>query len=266
MSSFITSLPSWILFLLVFIVGIAISWLGGWLTTKRLEKRKMEPGASFGALVGAMLGLLAFMLGLTYSITQSRFAERKHLVVQQAEIIGDCYLRTSLLPEKQKRESQRILSRYIDLLLAVRTAPDLEKGLRQLDSLHLQLWHEAASLIATDMDSELRSLYIASVNQVVNIFGERKTVALVFRIPTPIWIALLLLYMLSMFVLGSEMSIHRIRGSFHMPILAAAFALVVALIGNMDSTTQTSRFMANQQPLVDIQRMIQQEQTFSPAP
>src|SRR3954453_23419961 len=101
MGTVINFLPSWVLFLVVLLLGIGAGEAGAWLKPKRERnqlKEKEGPGAS---LIGSILGLLAFMLAFTFSITASRLAERKNLVAQQAIALGTCYLRTSLIPEKQ---------------------------------------------------------------------------------------------------------------------------------------------------------------------
>ncbi|MFL5739790.1 MAG: hypothetical protein ACJ75B_06205 [Flavisolibacter sp.] len=266
MKAFIVSLPSWIIFICTLLVGMGVVSLGVWFTRYRMKRLGKENVGSLGFILGALLSLLSFLLGLTYSITQSRYAERKHLVVEQAKIIETCYLRTSLLPDSQKLESQRILSNYVDLLVGANSLAGIEKKISQLDTLHLHLWYQASSLTLTHMDPELRALYVGSVNDVLNIFGERKTVAFVFRIPAAIWIVLVLLYISSMFILGSEIDPHKIRYTFHVPILAACFALVITLIGDMDSTTKTSNFIVTQQPLMDVQNLIRAEKTLSYLP
>lgn len=257
-----TALPAWALFLLTFAVGIAASELGSWVT-KRKETQDKEKASPVGTLVGALLGLLAFMLGFTFSITSSRFSERKHLVTEQANAIGTCYLRTSFLPEKQKWETRKLLKEYVDLLITASKASDIKKNILRMEALQTQIWHQAASLQQENMDSPLRSLYVASVNQVIDIFGERKAVALVFKIPGLIWLALLLLYLLSMFVVGAEMGSNKSRRTINLPIMAAAFAMIVVLIAEMDSSKSTTQFKASHQPLIDVQHMIESEQVKS---
>src|SRR5689334_11306396 len=118
-----TEWPAWALFLFIVAIGIGIAELGSFVTRRR-EKEEKEKAPAVGTLVGALLGLLAFMLGFTFSITSSRFSERKHLVVDQAKAIGTAYLRTSLLPEKQKLETRRLFKEYVDLLITADKNPD----------------------------------------------------------------------------------------------------------------------------------------------
>jgi hypothetical protein len=249
--NWITSLPPWALFLLTTIIGILAAELGIRLAQRKRQKEGGGEGASRGSLVGALLGLLAFMLGFTFSITASRFSDRKALVVEQAKAIGTCYLRTSFLPERQKHESRKLLREYADRLVQMKSYSDLEKDIARMEAIHILIWNQTASLAQEKMDSELRALYVTSVNEVIDIFGERKTVTLVFRIPSALWTALFLLYLLSMFVVGYEIGSYSRRIKLDTPMMAAAFALVVILIADMDSIKGARRFRISWQPLVE---------------
>jgi hypothetical protein len=255
----ITSLPTLAFFLVTLGVGVGAAELGAWLAARRVRKGVKDPEASLGSIIGAMLGLLAFMLGFTFSITASRFSDRKELVVQQANAIGTCYLRTSFLPEKQKLETRRLLHEYVDLLIQERTTTsDVQRDVSKMEDLEMLVWNQTASLGREDMDSELRVLYIASVNEVIDIFSERKTVVLIHRIPGVIWNSLLILFILSMFIVGYQTGLYGMRRIFFTPVMAAAFALVVVLIADMDNITGAHRLRVSQQPLIDVQQMMQQ--------
>ena len=245
-------MPPWALFLLTTIIGVLAAEVGIQLAQKRRQKEsKKGEVASAGSLVGALLGLLAFMLAFTFSITASRFSDRKVLVVEQAKAIGTCYLRTSFLPERQKQESRKLLREYTDRLVQMKSYSDLEKDIARMEAIHILIWNQTASLAQEKMDSELRALYVTSVNEVIDIFGERKTVTLVFRIPAALWTALFLLYLLSMFVVGYEIGSYGRRIKLDTPIMAAAFALVVILIADMDSIKGARRFRISWQPLIE---------------
>jgi hypothetical protein len=248
--NWITSLPPWALFLLTTIIGILAAELGIRLAQRKRQKEEGGEVASAGSLVGALLGLLAFMLGFTFAITASRFSDRKALVVEQAKAIGTCYLRTSFLPENQKQESRKLLREYADILVQMKYS-NLDKAIARMEALHLLIWNQTASLAQEKMDSELRAQYVSSVNEVIDIFGERKTVSLVYRIPAALWTALFLLFILSMFIVGNEIGSISRRRKLDTPIMAAAFALVVMLIADMDSIKGARRFRVSWQPLIE---------------
>ena len=258
MATLITSLPSWLLFILTLAIGLCAAEAGVLLVKRREKKGIKDREASVGSLVGALLALLAFMLGFTFSITASRFNERKHLVVDQSNAIGTCYLRTDLIPEKQKLETRKLLNEYINLLIGATDAPDIKINTSSIEALQMEIWKQASSLKDEAMYAPLRSLYIASVNQVIDIFGERKTVVLTFRIPGAIWAALFMLYILSLFVVGLEVSSYKNRRSLNVPIMTAAFSLIVVLIAAMDASHKKGQFTLSQQPLIEVQQMMRE--------
>ncbi len=61
-----------------------------------------------GGATGAVAGLLAFMLAFTFSSAASRFQDRRHLVVEEANAIGTAYLRTQFVADPQGACSARI--------------------------------------------------------------------------------------------------------------------------------------------------------------
>ena len=212
-----------------------------------------------GTAVDAILGLLALILGFTFSITSSRFADRRELVVQQANAIGTSYLRTSLLPEKQKTEIRRLYQEYIDILVQFKRTEDVNKDLKRLGDIQMAIWNQTASLTHENMDSELRSLFTSSVNEVIDIASKRETVALIFRISGFLWISLFLLYTLSLFAIGYQMGTKDKHRIIDMPLLAAAaLALVIVMIADMDSSGR-GRFQVSQQPLVNVRLMMQEK-------
>jgi hypothetical protein len=261
MDIFITSLPPWLLFILTLCLGLAAAEAGVLLVKRRDKKGVKDKEGPVGSLMGALLALLAFMLGFTFSITASRYSERKHLVVDQAKSIGTCYLRTSLIPEKQKLATRKLLTQYIDLLIGVSNTPVIEKNMARLEALQMQIWKETSSLKDEDMDSPLRSLYIGSVNHMLDVFEERRAVVLTFRIPGAIWVALFLLYIFSLFVVGLEVSSYKTRRSLNVPIMTAAFSLIVVLIATMDASRRKGHFTVSHEPLIRIQQMMRENQS-----
>ena len=258
-SRFFSSIPSWALFVLVVISCVLIVGVGALVGYLRYTSGIRLPESPLGTAVGAILGLLGFMLGFTFSLTWSRFSNRNSLVISQAKALGVCYLRTGLLPEKQKLEIRKLFRTYTNILLGLHKTDDLAKSLAQIDELQLAIWQQSTSLIHEEMDAELRSLFIASVNEIISLSVERKTLALVFKIPDSIWTTLLFLAGMGMLAFGYQTGINGIRRLFEIPILPIAFGLVIVLIADLNSTSIQRRFKVTQQPLTDISEMMKKE-------
>jgi hypothetical protein len=259
MATVINFLPSWVFFLIIFSIGILAGEAGAYLKPKSERNQTKEKEGPGSSLIGSLLGLLAFMLAFTFSITASRFSERKNLVAQQAIELGTCYLRTGLIPEKQSTATRKLLGDYTELLIASATSPDIQKNITKLEGYHKLIWDQAISLQHENMDPQLRAMYIQSVNQVVDIFEKRKTVVVVFRIPGALWFALILLYVLAMFVVGAGYNARKDHRNTRLYIITASFSIIVLLIAEMDSLTKATSFRVSQQPLKDVQDLIKED-------
>jgi hypothetical protein len=135
-------------------------------------------------------------------------------------------------------------------------AKDIKPLFDRRDNILLLIWEQAISLEKEkDFPPAIISLFITSVNQIFDLTEERNTVALVFRIPDALWSALILLNAMSMFAFGYQKGINGNLKSFGFPILPIAYAIVIVLIADMDSTS-FRRFKVSQQPLINLQKMI----------
>ena len=256
---FFTSLSSRTLFVLVVIACMLFGGLGIWVGYMRFRSAVPGSESTIGTAVGAILGFFGFILGFAFSLTWSRFGSRNSLVITQAKAIGVCYLRTSLLPEKQKLTLRKLFKEYIDVLIEMQTLGNVDNCLSRIDNLHIAIWNQAASLVPEDMDSELRSLFTGAVNELISLWVERKTVALVYSIPRPIWNALLLLAAMGMFAFGYQTGVTGVVKVFQIFLLPAPFALIFVLIADLNSTLIQRRFKVTSKPLQNVRDMMQQE-------
>ena len=204
-----------------------------------------------------MLGLLAFILAFTSGMTASRLDDRRQLLLQESNAIGTTDLRAGLLPQRQRDDIRRLLREYADVRLKG-TVANIAETLAQSEQLHRRLWSQAESLVQADMDSELRLLFITSVNEVIDLHQSRKTVALLYRIPGPIWMSVYLLSTLTMVALGYQVGMSGSRWLRGMPVLVAAFSLVIVMIADIDRPGE-GNIRVSQQPLADVRQMMPQD-------
>ncbi|WP_159437455.1 bestrophin-like domain [Hymenobacter daecheongensis] len=250
------SLPSWALFVLVVVVALAANEVGFQVGRLLIRRHLREPEPPVQALVGAILGLLAFLLAFTFAMTTSRFDARRQLVIEDANRIRTCYLYASLLPEKQAQVTRQLLPEYVALRLNITSIAQATARLPRTEEIQRQLWQQAASLAQENMDPEIRTLFIGSLSEVLNVHAARKMVSLNYRIPGSIWVVLNLLSAMSMLSLGYQTGMFSARRLVGMPVLAAAFALVITMIAAMDTLGQRG-FLISQQPLADVLTLMQ---------
>jgi hypothetical protein len=241
----------------LFAIGYtAVVILGAYIGEHRRSLGITEPEVSMETAVASVLGLLAFILGFTFSLTWSRFAARNLLVVEQAKAIATCYLRAGLVTETEKLESRKILIEYTAILQTIVAGPEFNKSLARINELHMSLWQQAVSLVKEDVDSELRSLFIASVNDLLSITMERKVIAMFIRIPDAIWFTLFFLGLMSLFAFGYQAGMGGIDKFFQLLLLPVSISLVLVLIGELNSTHTQRHFIVTRQPLVEVMEMM----------
>ena len=254
-ADFFGTLPLWVIFLLTTVLCIGEVEIGATLARFALRRNgQKEPDGPLGSLVGALLGLLAFMLAFTFGLAASRFDTRRQLVLEEANSVGTTYLRAGLLPQSQSLEVRRLLRGYVDLRLSAHR-DNMSEVLRETDKLQDQLWSQAKSLTATDMDSELRSLFISSLNETIDLHQSRVTVGLQYRVPGVVWGIMYLLTLLSMLAVGYQVGMSGVRRLRGTPIVAAAFSLVIAMVADIDRPGE-GFVRVSQQPIADVQQMM----------
>ncbi len=250
----IGAVPLWVLFCLTTAICMLSVETGTYLAKLVLRRNAKEPEAPLGSLVGSLLGLLAFILAFTFGMTASRFEARKQLVLDEANALGTAYLRAGLLPSSSKVEVRKLLREYTEIRLGG-THATIPAVMTHSDRIHDLLWTQAESLVTVDMDSELRTLFISSLNQVIDLHESRLTVGLRYRIPGSIWASLYCLTVISMTALGYQVGMAgstRLRG---MPLMSLAVSLVILMIADMDNPGD-GRFHVSHQPLVDTHQMM----------
>lgn len=220
------------LFILLVSLGSTV-WLA-----HRAGSRAHGPGAPALATdaSSALLALLGLLLAFTVSLSVSRFESRRQLVIEEANAIGTAALRTQLLAEPFATKSARLLREYTANRVrwgeATREAA-VEAEAEAVDaSLQAQLWKLAIAAGEGRRDPQ-HALYIAALNAVVDIHGER-VYARNLRVPETVFSLLAAVAMLALGVasyVGGRNGARRAR-DFH--ALAVAVWLVIGLVIDLD--------------------------------
>lgn len=245
------------LIFLTTIAGVIFSIELGFRLGRRAKKRSAEEekDSSVSAIAAAILGLVAFILAFTFSIVTDRYEMRKALVRDEANTIGTAYLRTDFLPENERLVAKKLFREYLDVRLAATKTHNLENihaALIESKGIQRQLWKMGAMNAGRDMNSNVASMYLDSLNKMIEINRLRVDIGLGSQIPVGIWIVLGLLVVLGMFGVGYQTAIAGSKRPKVTLILAVSFSLVIVLIAALDRPT--SAFVkVSQQPLINLQ-------------
>jgi hypothetical protein len=182
-----------------------------------------------GTIEAAVFALLGLLIAFTFSGAVSRFDDRRHLIVEEANAIGTAYLRLDLLPAGAQPALRETFRQYVNSRLETyRKLPDIEAAKAEHSkSIKLQeaIWTKAvASSQAQGASAAAPMLLLPALNQMIDITTKR-TMALQLHPPLIIFGMLFLVALASALLAGYAMAGGKDRKWLHV----FGFALVIAL-------------------------------------
>ena len=248
-------LPIWGVFLAtVAVVLLAVE--GGFrLGQYRRRRSEQEDRPPVGEMVAATLALLAFMLAFTFGLAASRFDVRRGLVVDEANAIGTTYLRAGLLPEPHRSDVRSLLREYVDVRLEAVQPGKLSQSISRSEELHARLWAHAVAVGEKNPGSIVVGLFIASLNEVIDLHAKRLALGVRNRIPGTIWAALSFVAIIGTSVMGYHAGLAGSGRSLALLALVLAFSAVVTLIADLDRP-QEGLLRVSQQTMIDLQKTL----------
>jgi hypothetical protein len=248
-------LPLW---LLILMFGLAL-WaaleagyrFGQWRHVHTPDEQVQQ----VGAIVASILGLLALVLGFTFSFAASRFEDRRQGVLEEANAIGTTYLRTRMLPPEMRQEAAQALKEYVDVRLEGVRSGDPTSAMARSEQLQEVLWIQAAKAGEQNQTSVMLSLYVDSLNNLIDMHAVRLQAGIRSRIPAVMWVGLLIMSLCSMGAVGYQAGLSNTRRSPVKYIMVVNFTIVLALIADLDRSQQ-GLLRVGQQAMVDVQTMM----------
>jgi len=255
-NSFFSSAPLWILFAATVVIIVLSIYSGIFISRLRREGSTAADELPVNTIVGATLALLGFMLAFTFGFTASRFDSRKQLLLDEVNSIGTTFLRAGFLPEPHCTEVRNLIRNYVDLRIELAAHPEnLKPIIEQSVTLQDEMWRHAEAVTKTDLKNpDIVSLFMESLNETIDLQTKRLTVALVYRIPDIMWIAMLCLLILSMFEVGYLFMKSEKPNWILILAISLAFSLVILMVVSFDRTDGSIK--VNQQPMIELQKSL----------
>ena len=215
-------------------------------------------GVALTTIIGALLGLLALLLGFTFSMAVSRYDARRRLVVEDANAIGTAFLRTQFLPEAERAASAQRLRRYVDVRLELHQAASegtpTAAGLDETKRLQDELWALAVGAADAQQQSLPIQLYVASLNQLIDVHGERYAVVLA-SLPEAVLHLLFVMTVGTGGLIGYACGRVGQRYGVSTTIFAMLIVGVIMVIMDLDRPRH-GLIRVSQQPIVDLQQAL----------
>ena len=248
-------MPMWGVFVFALALVLISIELGFRLGRWHRKHAEHEAEGAVGAVAAAVVGLLALLQAFTFGNAAERFQARRELLLNEVNAIGTTYLRAELLPEPHGSQVRDLLREYVDVRVeAGRDRRKIKTAIEASESLQTRLWSHATALAHRDFDSPIGALFIASLNEMIDLHTKRVTVGR-YRIPTAIWSTLGALTFLSMLLAGYYFGLCGPRSLPVACVLALSFAGMVLLNTDLDRPSEGT-LRVSHQPMLELQQQM----------
>ena len=203
--SLFKDLPAVLLEVTMCLLIIAFYLFGHWLCLRLIKQNPDYVNKELGAISGTLLGLLGLLLAFTFGMANSRYDDRRKLIVAEANDISTVILRTDIYPDSIAHLLKEKLKAYVEARINFYAAGiDKEKTKRYLleaDSISKEIWHTASNYAKKDPITTKSSELIPALNAMIDITTTRREAGEA-NIPDSIMYFLLVLCCCSAFLLG----------------------------------------------------------------
>ena len=246
--------PLWLLYILTALALLAAMEIGYRLAKARRKQKPGETDAGAGAMSAASLALLAFLLAFLVSLGTGFAAERRRLVVDEANAIGTANLRADYLDEPHRTESRDLLREYTDIRLAAVDLNQRPAAVARSEEIHDELW-AIVKVIAVESPLPTIALYIESVNEVIDRHAERVHFGVDIRIPPFLLLGAYVVALFTTFLVGLQSGYGEERAYLAQFVMILILSVVLLLIVDLDRA-QEGLIRVPQLPLLDLQRQL----------
>src|SRR5215469_17259232 len=167
----VTDLP-W----LVLVASVVVLWLCAQLgaaARRAHAARSQRAYEDLDTVLAASLTLLGLIIGFSFSMSISRYDERKKYEAEEANAIGTEYLRAGLLPADDAAMTRQLLGSYLNQRIEffhIRDRAPLQQINERTTELQQQMWSIVQSA-AVRQPSALTALTASGMNDVLNSQG-----------------------------------------------------------------------------------------------
>jgi hypothetical protein len=250
----IDNLPIWSVYLLAVVFLFLAAEIGFRLGGFVQKRWPDQAEAGVGTVVGAALALLGFLLAFITGIALENFNHRRHLVVLEADVIGTTYLRAGYLPSPYNVESRILLREYVDIRLDALKPGYLMDAIARSEQTHNNLWRLAEGVVKED-PSPTTALYVASLNEMIDIHSQRLQAELGFRVPQALIFGLFLVGLLTMVLIGVHDGYREKHNVLALIMVILIISVVFLLIIELDRSN-VGLLQVPQGALIELQQQL----------
>jgi Protein of unknown function (DUF4239) len=178
--------------------------------------------------------LLSLLLGFSLPMALPHYEQRRQLVVDEANAIATMDQRAQTLREPFRGKILQLLRRYVDARIEFAKGDLDERTVLAAidDAKHLQneMLQQTVMLVQQEPNG-VTPIFVQALGAVRDLI-EQRLAAAEKRIPSAIWLVLILISVLSSFVVGYSMRRRLLLAMFVVPLTVA---ILLALVSELDS-------------------------------
>lgn len=145
---------------------------------RRLHRDETEKSRfASGALKASVFGMVALLVGFSFSLTASRHELRRKVVLDEANAIGTCYLRSEMLDQPVNEKLQGTLRKFIDVRIdhfeKLLNPAEYLKTESQLAELLDELWQAVVRSGIANAEATRVSQIVPAANAVIDLNATR---------------------------------------------------------------------------------------------
>lgn len=252
----LNSAPLSIIFIVMIALAILAIEFGFRLGRSKRKSVRENQTTPIATVVGAVLAMMAFVIALTFGSANNRFDARKTALIEDVTAINTAYLRANLIPEPQRTTVRNLLRDYVQARVGIVYAygqPDtLQLVQQRAKTLQELMWSHVETLSQEQGENRVNVLFIRALNEVFNLHTKRVVLGVYNRIPTAMWLTLIMASSVAMLAVGFQFGIGGSRRIHTAKLaLAVTFALVMVLAFDLDRAGE-GLIAVNQQPMIDL--------------
>jgi UDP-N-acetylmuramyl pentapeptide phosphotransferase/UDP-N-acetylglucosamine-1-phosphate transferase len=245
MMNFLYTQP-WLLFLALCMVLFLSSAVGYVLASGRRRNEDPHFHEQITALRDGLFIMLALLLGFALVMAQTRYEERKHLVVDEANAIGRTIFQAEMLPEPQRRTTLELLREYVTIRLDFAKVKlwdqsTFTRTIQRTKAFQEQLRQQVVP-VAQQSQTAIIAGYIQTLSDMIDV-SEKRRAKFEDRVPTTVWAIIILVGICHCFLAGYQLK-KRFWLSFVITPLIVA-AVTVLTFGLDDPHAGLSRIAQN---------------------
>jgi hypothetical protein len=231
-------------FLLVSLFSMAVLFVGMLLCQElgrrlALRHRRVDPDHEKGTGVAenAVFGVLGLFLAFTFSSAASRFDEKRHFIIDEANAIERAWDRLDVLPTASQPPLRDLFRTYIDTrLLAYRDSHDtraLHAAQAHAVELQEQIWSQAVAATSSAGTPGVTNIVLPALNDMTEV-AKTRMAARRMHVPMSIFIVLGMLTLVGAVFGGYGMASRQSRSTLHSVGFAAVMTLALYLILDLE--------------------------------